>query len=75
MRLTTPHFMPNIFKKVFPILYKLQGFCGAEVNTMLTTNKKQWTDEYGYTEYPTEVPYHKIMILKRIFYLLFFLAF
>ena len=33
-----------------PILYKLQGFCGAEVNTMLTTNKKQWIDEYGYTE-------------------------
>ena len=42
--------MPNIFKKVMPILYKLQGFCGAEVNTMLTTNKKQWMDEYGYTE-------------------------
>ena len=42
--------MPSILKKVMPILYRIQGFCGAEVNTMLTTNKKQWIEEYGYTE-------------------------
>lgn len=42
--------IPDILKKVVPILYKIQGFCGAEINTMLTTNRKQWLNEYGYTE-------------------------
>lgn len=42
--------IPNVLKKTMPILYKLQDFSGAEINTMLTTNKKQWIDEYGYTE-------------------------
>ena len=45
--------MPAIMKKVIPVLYGFQGFCGVEINTMLTTNKKQWIEEYGYT--PKEV--------------------
>ena len=45
--------VPAIMEKVIPVLYGFQGFCGVEINTMLTTNKKQWIEEYGYT--PKEV--------------------
>ena len=42
--------MPAMFKKILPMLYKSQDFTGAEINTMLTTNKSKWINEYGYTE-------------------------
>lgn len=42
--------MPAVLKKIIPFLYKMQEISGAEISTMLTTNKKQWINEYGYTE-------------------------
>lgn len=46
--------IPSVLKKIIPVIYKMQEISGAEISTMLTTNKKQWVNEYGYTEKEVE---------------------